>query len=103
MAGHDFKPLYEQYPKIIAEMPEVFTSHQFILELAYQNQVEYIEALYNYRHDLRGDRPAPFMFVHGVLAQRLNSYPQLITQIRKNAPSKHIFGYEETCSEWQKV
>lgn len=45
MPEHDFSNIYAQYPDIIAQMPEAFTSHQFILELARQNQTIYIEAL----------------------------------------------------------
>jgi hypothetical protein len=103
MPEYNFSPLYDQYPHIIAKMPEVFTSHQFILELAHQNQVNYIEALYAYRNHLRDRRPAPFLVVHGILAQHLATFPHLITQTRKDAPSKHIFGYDETCAEWQKI
>jgi len=45
MPEHDFSNIYAQYPDIIAQMPEAFTSHQFILELARQNQTINIEAL----------------------------------------------------------
>jgi hypothetical protein len=101
MPKFDFSPLYDQYPSIIALMPPVFTSHQFILELAHQNQVEYIEALYEYRNSLRSGKPAPFLTVHSVLAQRLNAFPQLISQNRK-VTSKNIFGSEDSCAEWRK-
>ena len=46
MSKFDFSLLYDQYPAIISQMPSVFDSHQFILELARQNQAEYVEALY---------------------------------------------------------
>jgi hypothetical protein len=102
MPEHDFSALYDKYPAIIAQMPEIFTSHQFILELAHQNQVAYIEALYSYRHHLRNGRPTPFMIVHARLARHLAVYPHLIEQISKNVPSRHIFGYGEMCTEWRK-
>ena len=43
MSAHDFDTLYAEYPDLIAQMPAVFTSHQFILRLAQQNQALYIE------------------------------------------------------------
>ena len=103
MAEHDFSDLYDQYPHIIAQMPEIFTSHQFILELARQNQTLYIEALYSYRKHVHRGVPAPFLMVHGILAQHLLNYPALIEQIRKDATSKNIFGQDNTCSEWIKL
>ena len=103
MPNHDFTPLYAHYPSIIAQMPETFTSHQFILELARQHQTLYIEALYSYRHHERNGKPAPFMIVHGILAQHLLSYPNLIEKTRNDAPSQDVFGQDETCSEWRKL
>ena len=100
MPIHDFSSLYAQYPSIIARMPETFTSHEFILELARHNQAEYIEALYIYRHH---NNDAPFQIVHLNLAKKLSSYPELVTQIRKNAPSEDIFGQAQQCSEWRKL
>jgi hypothetical protein len=103
MPTHDFSQLYERYPRVIEMMPDQFTSHQFILELARQNQMLYVEALYSYRQNLHRGSPAPFLIVHGVLANRLREYPRLIRQVRKNAPSIDIFGEDDTCSEWVKI
>ena len=103
MAAHDFSNLYAQYPSIIAAMPNPFTSHQFILELAHQNQTLYIEALYSYRHHTHRDSPAPFLIVHGILAQQLLEFPNLVRQLRRNLPSQNIFGEDDPCSEWVKV
>jgi hypothetical protein len=102
MSEHDFSPLYERYPGLIEKMPEVFTSHQFILELAQANQTAYIEALYSYRHHLHRGVVSPFMAVHAKLAQHLSNYPNMIEQTRKDAPSVDIFGHEGVCSEWRK-
>lgn len=102
MADHDFSAIYAKYPSIIAQMPQIFTSHQFILELARQNQTLYVEALYSYRqHNHRGVA-APFLIVHGILAKHLLNYPNLFVQIRKGAPSKNIFMEDDSCSEWKK-
>ncbi len=103
MAVHDFSDLYAQYPSVIADMPDSFTSHQFILELARLNQTLYIEALYSYRHHTHRGSPAPFLMVHGILAQQLLEFPKLIRQVRKNASSQNIFGEDDPCSEWAKA
>lgn len=103
MSNHDFSQLYAQYPSIIQVMPKRFTSHQFILELARQKQTLYIEALYSYRQTKRDGSPAPFLIVHGILAQKLLDFPELVRQTRKDAPSHNIFGQEDICSEWMKL
>lgn len=100
---HDFSPLFEHYEGVIAEMPAVFTSHQFILRLAQRHQPEYIEALHAYRNTLRDGRPAPFMNVHRVLALQLQECPGLVSQVASNVPSRDIFGTDNTCAQWRKV
>jgi len=103
MAKYDFSLLFDQYPTIIEQLPNIFTSHQFILKLAQQNQNRYIEALNAYRSNDDGEAHAPFMTVHGILAKRLNSYPELIEIIRNDAPSKDIFGHPSKCALWRKL
>ena len=103
MAEYDFSEFYEQYSSIIEQMPKEFTSHEFILELARQNQTFYIEALYHYRHTLYRNAPAPFMNVHGVLAKGLARFPELVEKIRDSVPSEDIFRVSNTCSKWRKV
>jgi hypothetical protein len=101
MPKHDFSALFDQYPAIIAQMPQIFTSHQFILRLAQQHQVLYIEALCNYRNSMHGKKPAPFRAVHGILSRHLNAYSDLIARM-ENVPSTDIFGQAETCAQWKK-
>ena len=103
MGKYDFSKLYEQYPALISQMEQNFTSHTFILELARQNQVAYIEALHAYRRNLRGGKPAPFMIVHGILARHLNSYPKLIKEVNPGVASRDIFGQDNAASLWRKV
>ena len=100
--GHDFSELYSQYPEIIARMPEKFTSHEFILELARLNQRLYIEALYSYRDKPHQGGDAPFMFVHRILAQHLSSLPEIVSHVGQG-PSKDIFGQPNDCARWQKL
>ena len=94
--------LFVHYDEIIAEMPRTFTSHQFILRLAQRYQVEYIEALYSYRSNLRSGKPAPFMILHGILAQHLQGCDGLVTQVATLVDSTDIFGEDQQCAQWQK-
>jgi len=102
MTEHDFSSLFEHYPELIAEMPNPFTSHQFILHLARRYQTLYIEGLSFYRHSLNPQEPAPFQIVHGILAKHLNAFPRFVTHIGE-VESIDIFKQDETCAEWQKV
>ena len=49
MPDNILETLYERFDEILAEIPDKFTSHQFILKLAQRYQREYIEVLYHYR------------------------------------------------------
>jgi hypothetical protein len=100
MSTHDFSRLYDEYPAIIAMMPATFTRYQFIRKLSQQYQKLYIEALYSYRDT---EHETPFMTVHGILAKRLVQHPELVTLLRRDAPSKDIFGESNECAEWAKV
>ena len=102
MAKHDFSALRAHYPEIIAQMPAVFTSHQFILALAQQYQAEYVRALYAYIDTLHIQTPAPFQFVHAKLSMLLHEFPQLVQLVRDDAPSKDIFVNSNECAEWRK-
>jgi hypothetical protein len=96
MPRHDFTALFDVYPVVIAEMPAVFTSHDFILKIARQYQKLYIDALYTYR-----DRPAPFMTVHSILAKGLSYRPDLVEPLGRVA-SKHLLGLPSQCEQWRK-
>lgn len=102
MTQHDFSSLYEQYPNIIAQMGEEFTSHEFILKLAQQNQPQYIEALYAYRSSTHRGAIAPFRVVHDILTQRLSKSP-LITKAENSVDSHDIFGRRNKCAGWRKI
>ena len=98
MPQHDFSELYAKYPDIIAQMPQVFTSHQFIVQLARQNQRLYVEALYSYRAG--GE---PLKVVHARLAAYLKEHAHLLRMKAADVPSRSIFGRMEMCAQWEKV
>lgn len=102
MSKHDFGALYEQYPSIIAEMDDTFTSHEFILRLAHQHQKLYVEALYSYRDSLYEGKPAPFRPVHQILGRRLAAHKELVTRIGETT-SDDIFRNPQVCSKWKKL
>jgi hypothetical protein len=102
MSKHDFSALYDQYPSIIAEMDETFTSHEFILLLAHQHQKLYVEALYSYRDSLYDEKPVPFRPVHQMLGRGLARHKDLVTRIG-DTPSEDIFRNSGECSEWKKL
>ncbi len=102
MSKHDFSALEAHYPQVIEQMPETFTSHQFILKLAQEQQVLYIEALYDYRDSLHGPSPAPFRAVHHTLSSRLKKYPNLVSRDGDEHQSKDTFGKPQRCARWRK-
>lgn len=102
MSEHDFNTLFDKYPVIIRKMPNTFTSHQFILELARKEQKLYIEALYDHRDMRRSGKRAPFLAVHRRLAQELSQFPHLIRKVR-TVNSKDIFGQSNTSVRWTKL
>jgi len=102
MAQHDFNTIFEHYPRLIAEMPDSFTSHQFILHLAWQYQALYIEALYAYRNIPGPQGSHPFMTVHGILAKHLNACSQWVAYVGE-VESIDIFTHKNGCAQWQKV
>ena len=97
MGKHDFTELYEQYPVLIASMTPGFSSHEFILKLAQQNQTAYVDALYAYR-----DSDEPFKIVHGQLSANLNKFPKLVEAIG-SANSRDIFGNPNSCAQWRQL
>jgi hypothetical protein len=95
--------LYDQYPLIIEQMKSHFNAHQFILQLAHENQVDYINALSIYTDHLRRGQPAPFMMLHGILAQRLRDLHELVRYAGIDENSHDIFEQPQSCSLWEKL
>jgi len=102
MRVHDFAPLLSKYPEVIAEMPEHFGSHEFILRLAQKYQGLYVDALYSYRNVRRNGKPVPFMFVHQVLSNGLSRFPDLVEPAGR-LESHDIWGQSNSCARWRKV
>lgn len=92
MSEHDFSNLFDKYPEVIDKMENTFNSHQFISELAWQNQPEYVEALYAYRNS------DPFKIVHGRLAKQIGEYADQDGYVK----SEHIFRETTECAQWRK-
>ena len=103
MTLHDFKPLFDAYPAVIAGMPpDVFTSHAFLLRLAQMNQAEYVDALYAYRNTMHGKTHTPFKTVHQVLSDHLNALPELVERVG-SVMSEDIWRNSNACTQWRKL
>ena len=96
MTQHDFTALYSAYDSVIDEMPDEFTSHEFILRLAQQNQLEYVRALSAYEERF------PFQAVHSVLSSRLREHTDRVRYVGE-VNSIDIFGHPNGCSAWVKL
>lgn len=94
--AHNFSALKQQYPAIISQMPQAFNAHEFILELARQNQELYIEALYSYKGG------NPFQAVHQILATLLHDFPQ-VARHGDDPNSPDIWTKHLGCSRWRKI
>jgi hypothetical protein len=89
--------LFARYPAVIAQMPPTFTSHQFILALAQQNQRAYVEALHSYR-----ENGTLFRTAHAQLSLGLRDYSALVRYV-KEVDSPDIFGAPGRCAQWEKL
>ena len=101
MGQHDFADLLADYPAVIREMDETFTSHEFILCLAQRNQPEYVDALAAYRDVTRDGLSTPFMVVHNQLSKHLRDFPELVEYVGQTS-SQDIFGHSNECAQWKK-
>lgn len=100
MPDNTFAPLFEHYRSVIEQMPDTFTSHQFILALANQYQDLYVDALASYRTTSK--REAPFQAAHGVLSRHLHTMNDLVRYEGK-VMSENIFRHTSQCAQWRKI
>jgi hypothetical protein len=98
---HNFSAILLAYPSVLQLMPTQFSSHQFILELAYRYQDLYVDVLYSYKDTLHDGVRRPFVHIHRRLAQMLSESP-LVTLIGE-VQSTDIFTHENRCALWEKV
>jgi hypothetical protein len=96
MSRHNYSAIFQQYRPLIAQMPDTFSSHEFILRLAQQDQASYIEALHTYRSD-----PDPFRIVHGRLSQNLHEHSDILDHLGE-VNSWDIFDQSNRCAHWRK-
>lgn len=94
--------LFEQFPAVIRQMDETFTTHEFILALAHRYQKLYIEALYRYRDYQRDGSQAAFWRVHNAIGQRLARLDDLVEYMGQTQ-SEDIFRQRRKCGEWRKL
>lgn len=85
----------EQLVGVIKEMPDKFSSHEFILAFAQKHQALYIDLLYSYREK------DPFEIAHGRLAKHLNDFGDQIVYDGE-VLSADIFGRSNKCASWRK-
>jgi len=96
-----WEALYADLDATLAEMPNVFTTHQFILKLAHRNQRAYVALL----HDCRTDAGGPFEAVHRVIGRKLRSLADEgkgLELVEQHVRSVNIFGYESACALWRR-
>ena len=103
MAQYDFSRLYEQYPAVISQMEQNFTSHAFILELAKAEP----GGLYRGAARLPANAaPGQAGAVHDRARDTgatSRSYPKLIKEVNPGVASRDIFGQDNAASLWRKV
>ena len=85
----------EQLVEVIKQLPDKFSSHEFILAFAQKHQALYIDLLYSYREK------DPFEIAHGRLAKHLNDFSELIV-CDGEVLSADIFGRSNKCASWRK-
>ena len=91
--------LEQHFENVIKAMDTRFTSHEFYLRLAHDNQREYVAGLVAY-----SEGGYPFRDLHLALVKRLKKLEgQLITLRKESYPSRDIFGTPSHSALWKKL
>ena len=88
-----------RFEDAINAMDTGFTSHEFFLRLAHDNQREYVAGLAAY-----SEGGYPFRDLHHALVKRLKKLEgKLITLRKESYPSRDIFGTPSLSGLWKKL
>jgi hypothetical protein len=91
--------LEQHFEETIKVMGARFTTHEFLLRLAYDNQPEYVAGL-----AACADRGKPFRDLHHALVKRLKKLDGKLIKLRKESyPSRDIFGTPSHSGLWRKL
>lgn len=91
--------LSQHFEEVVRAMDTRFTTHEFILRLAHDHQVEYVAGLAAY--SAGGN---PFRDLHHALVRRLKTLEgRLVTLRKENYPSRDIFGTPSHSGLWRKL
>ncbi len=91
--------LEQHFEEIIGAMGTRFTTHEFLLRLAYDYQREYVAGLASY-----AEGGKPFRDLHHALVKRLKKQEGKLIKLRKDSyPSRDIFGTPSHSGLWRKL
>lgn len=91
--------LEQHFEETIKAMGTRFTTHEFLLRLAYDYQREYVAGLASC-----AEGGKPFRDLHHALVKRLKKMEgKLITLRKENYPSRDIFGTPSHSGLWRKL
>lgn len=81
---------------VISRRKGRFDSHDIILEVAHDNQVAYVEALYQERH-----HAAPFNVLHRKLGREIADICRALRWPERASKSRDMFGHSSGCTEYR--
>lgn len=91
--------LEQHFEETISAMGARFTTHEFLLRLAYDHQREYVAGLAAF-----ADGGKPFRDLHHALVKRLKKLEGKQITLRKGSyPSRDIFGTPSHSGLWRKL
>jgi hypothetical protein len=85
-------------PKEIKSLPKTFSTHEFIIQLAQNNQQSYIKAL-----NEKITSSTPFMVLHGAIGKYLAQQTDLIKEIDDKYVDADIFGNKSANNRWERI